>query len=347
MIHISPLAYQKIVTAQGFKTWEVGFYGITDDDDITRIHDVFMPEQECHDSRNEFNEMSVSNYAASYLKKNYSMRQLLSVWIHTHPGKGKPAPSKDDREMFDRMMEQCGNVGLMMIASENDMVGWLRVKPIKGLKRTLESVEEVTIDWTMDTVSVFRYEKWKKRHDTVVTLLPVAYVAPTGSSNYRKCPRCSSWKPQVGEARCSMSTCYTTIGTVCQECRDVMGNRCMPCYTEHLCGKNKDAIALDGPVEVTTCNGVCAKCKLEECSIRLEDYAPSEYCDTKCVDCYETFCYDRDDIPSTMNCGGTCGYCLDADACEFALSEVIEEAEAEAEYQLELREEGTGHEDNY
>jgi hypothetical protein len=383
MIYISPLAYQKIVTAQGFKTWEVGFYGITDDDDITRIHDVFMPEQECHDSRNEFNEMSVSNYAASYLKKDYSMRQLLSVWIHTHPGKGKPAPSKDDKEMFDRIMEQCGNVGLMLIASENDMRGWLRVKPIQGLKRTLESVEEVTIDWTMDTANMFRFKKWKKRHDKVVSLLPTAYVAPTGSSSYQKCLRCQTWKPMAGDMRCSESTCYTSIRTLCQECRDTMGSRCLPCWMEHLkdvkkeCEKDKEeqiraeALALVGPseeeategctgecklctiecdargetydptagdtaVDVKTCDGVCAKCPYDECNIRNEAYAPSEYCDTKCADCLETFCYDRDETPVNMNCTGDCGHCTEQEKCEYALSELIEEAEAEAEYQLKL-----------
>jgi proteasome lid subunit RPN8/RPN11 len=348
---MSPLAYQKVVTAIDFNSWEVGFYGITDDDDVTRIHDVFMPEQECNDARNEFDDASVNEYVASYLKRKYSHRQLTTVWIHTHPGSGKPIPSLDDRDMHKSMLEYGGDIAIMIIATKTHIKAWLKANTPKGLDRVVESEEDVEVDWTMNTIGKFRLDKWKKRHAQVVThLAPPAVVVHSGSASQRKCPRCFQWKPALQYRSCSNVSCSVSLLDYCQVCREATGMRCMLCctneqlvreaqarrnsggiYNPHLMGPvhddeltEEDITAVedvkDDSYTSVQCDHYCAMCPDATCEARSTPYDASDWCDAKCESCDEVYCYERTDLWTGMDCEGhVCDTCEYADRCEYSL----------------------------
>jgi hypothetical protein len=363
MIRLSPLAFQKIITAVNFNAWEVGFYGITEPDDVTAIVDVFMPEQQCNAGRNEFDEQSVSEYVAGYLKTGYHMRQLTTVWIHTHPGSGMPTPSSftggaqvGDVQMFDRMMKHGGQVGIMLIATKDSMKAWLRVKPVAGLKRSLETEEKVEIDWSMDCVNRFSYKRWKKRHSKVVTFLAPPVVTHAGSYGYgvgghnvnhipaspinEQCTECRVFKSKAGvvKRKCINAGCSNETKAICWECHIGNDRLCYSCFLASLEAdskeqEDKESVAIvdaDGRVldrEDPTCEYDCVRCYLNACSARMEEYDPAVDCIGECDTCTEPWCYSRDATPAHMNCHGGCTMCTLNKTCEYCID--LDEIEAE------------------
>jgi hypothetical protein len=347
---MSPLAYQKIITANDFKSWEVGFYGITDDDDITRIHDVFMPEQKCHTGRTEFDEKSVSQYVAGYLKNDFSMRQLLSVWIHTHPGNGVPAPSNDDWDTFNRMMDHCGNVGMMMICTKKHMKAWIKARPIKGLKIKLECTRDVEIDWTMNTLAKFNYERWKTRHERLVTeleapakvvtvpanvIVPNHHIGGTNTAVHSKCMKCHTWKADVTTRMCREVNCRLWCKDICWECYQKQDYKCVLCWEEdntvidttdvEVTGDNSLAFA---ELEVG-CDNNCICCPALECDNRTEEYDASEDCEGECCLCSEPNCEGRDAVPHHIDCKGLCDTCSELMNCEYVLLDKVKDYDDE------------------
>jgi hypothetical protein len=361
MIYLSPQAYHKIKTAIEFSTWEVGFYGVTEDDDITRVLDVYMPIQKCNDHRNEFDDADVNRYVANQLKKGLTHRQLTSVWIHTHPeasvGRAVPLPSKDDKEMHEAMVE-CGvGVSVMIILTKSAIKAWVKAK-VPGLKRVIESEEDVNVDWLMDAPEKFRVDKWRKRYERVVSHLepePVVPVVASGSGGtHRKCIKCHCWRPSQPYSPCSEQKCYLGVGDICEDCRAIMGGRCSACYEKYifireankaLCGnKAQPRLPLidtqgyeltvdDPPVESVhpdnppankdnpDCDNRCYACPMDPCPERYEEYDPSAECDADCCNCIETFCLERDQVPSDCRCLGNCANCSVTERCEWKVSE--------------------------
>jgi hypothetical protein len=349
---MSPLAYQKIITANDFKSWEVGFYGITDDDDITRIHDVFMPEQKCHNGRTEFDEKSVSQYVAGYLKNDFSMRQLLSVWIHTHPGNGVPVPSQDDWDTFNRMMNHCGNVGMMMISTKNHMKAWIKAKPIKGLKIKLECTRPVEIDWTMNTLAKFNYDRWKARHERLVTELHVPakvitipahisvnnhHIGNTLTGAHKKCLSCFTWKQDVTTRNCREIDCRLWAKDICWDCYTKQNYKCVLCWDEdskaisRLTDIPVDDVTVDDQLSFeqierpTDCDAVCIDCPALECDNRTDEYDASNDCEGNCEVCSEPNCEGRDTVPHHIDCKGLCDTCSELMNCEYVLLDKVKD----------------------
>jgi hypothetical protein len=352
-ITISPLAYQKIITANSFSAWEVGFYGITDDDDVTRVHDVFMPEQKCNAGRNEFDEASISEYVTSYLKKGYSHRQLTTVWIHTHPGSGVPAPSADDKEMFERMTDHGGDIAVMIIATKTDMKGWIRANMVRGLQRVAESTEEVEVDWSMDTPQRFITANWHKRYKRVVSELKTTVVVPVGNATTRQCSRCRVWKPFEDYKSCKNPKCFNSLATVCGSCREAMNGLCQPCWLKTPLSEQKANTHTQVQVweRPAACDYDCCNCT-EECGQRRVAHEvdttieASDYCDTDCTLCSERYCYDRTDIwPAYNDCLHTydvddfgvanCRPCSEFNLCPYAAEPLDEDEQKRFEEDIE------------
>jgi hypothetical protein len=319
MIYLSPLAYQKIITARDFNGWEIGFYGITDADDITRINDVYMPVQECDTGQTEFDDKDVNEYVTKYTKSGYSMKQLLSVWIHTHPGNGIPKPSGHDNETFGDILGM-GHSGIMIICSNNHIKAWLQVSNIAGLKESITVEQDVEIDWKMDSGQKFIYENWKKRHTRVVSLLPTKWQkeqmerenalaerpAPKfhgfGYDGSDQCPLCL--KSMTYNPCYQCDTCHKIINA-CYSCWILDDRLCNDCLAKSL----NEFEAEKDKIKDTNCDGYCENCRVSECKSRTVDYDPAQECDGDCGMCETEKCEMRDAHPAFGDCFGYCEDC--------------------------------------
>ena len=366
MIRLSPLAFQKIVTAQSFKSWEVGFYGMTLENDVTRVVDVYMPKQKCNDGRNEFDDKDVGSYVGKYLKKGYTHRQLTAVWIHTHPGAGEPRPSKDDTDMFNTLCESGGNINIMVIATKDKIKAWVKCR-IDGWPDVVESEEEVKVDWSLDSREKFTLKRWKKAHDNRVTELPAPVYNNSFSGNgpvnihrnmgfntSRQCHKCFGFKANVTDRICRNTGCDHKTN-YCWDCYTSSDGLCISCRQKAIEETHKgpkeptvQARADDRDVCPVFGDGrQCSDCNTIGCGTRKEEYVDIDNCEEDCSACLVEYCYRRSDIPDHFNCGiDGCDTCAEYHTCAFSACREAEDVDdyenhiSETDYEEEEAEQG-------
>jgi hypothetical protein len=118
-VSFTPRAWSKIMLAQhAVEDKEVGFFGISDPEDLLLITDVWMPSQEIGGASVEFDDDSIADGVEKFAAEGIYPVRCTRVWIHTHPGMAC-VPSSTDETTWDELFGG-SSWGAMVIVNDDD-----------------------------------------------------------------------------------------------------------------------------------------------------------------------------------------------------------------------------------
>jgi hypothetical protein len=106
VLRFAPLAWLKLRLFLHAGDTEVGFFGISAEDDLLYVQDLFVPKQTTSSVTVQFHDVSVADYFEDCAEKGIAPVRCGRVWIHTHPG-DSPTPSNTDEGTFGRVFGSC------------------------------------------------------------------------------------------------------------------------------------------------------------------------------------------------------------------------------------------------
>jgi hypothetical protein len=112
---IAPLAWLKLRLFLHAGPTEVGFFGVSTEDDLLYIQDLAVPKQTVSGASVSFDDESVADHFETCVEAGIPPARCGRVWIHTHPGRS-PNPSTVDEETFDRVFSSCDWAVMAIVA---------------------------------------------------------------------------------------------------------------------------------------------------------------------------------------------------------------------------------------
>ncbi len=101
-LRFTPTAWAKLLFLRDNGDTEVAGFGIAETDDLLRVTDIGLVEQECTVVTFAFKDEAVADFFDEQVDRGLKPAQFGRIWIHTHPG-ACPQPSKTDEETFARV----------------------------------------------------------------------------------------------------------------------------------------------------------------------------------------------------------------------------------------------------
>jgi proteasome lid subunit RPN8/RPN11 len=98
---------------------EVGGFGICHSDDLLRIDDVQLVQQNCTQVTVEFDDQSVADFFDRQVDAGFRPEEFARVWIHTHPGTSA-RPSQTDEDTFARVFGSSDWALMFILAQEGE-----------------------------------------------------------------------------------------------------------------------------------------------------------------------------------------------------------------------------------
>ena len=114
-LRFAPLAWLKLRLFLHAGDTEVGFFGISDEDDLLYVQDIVALKQHVTAVSVQFEDNAVADYFDHCADAGISPSRCGRVWIHTHPG-DSPEPSTVDEETFARVFGNCDWAIMAIIA---------------------------------------------------------------------------------------------------------------------------------------------------------------------------------------------------------------------------------------
>ena len=142
VLRFSPLAWLKLRLFLHAGETEVGFFGISDKEDLLNVQEIVAPKQHTTAISVHFDDVSVADYFEDCADKAIAPARCGRIWIHTHPG-SSPSPSTVDEETFARVFGNCDWAIMAIVARGGDT--YVRMSFSAGPSGTVRIPIEV--DW--------------------------------------------------------------------------------------------------------------------------------------------------------------------------------------------------------
>ena len=141
---------------------EIGFFGIADDpEDLFLVTRLMMPKQECTTVTVVFDDDDLALEADKLYSEGLEPRQVLRVWIHTHPG-NSATPSGTDWETFGNKFNDPDWAVMAILAKGGDFQAYLRERNDWYPEPTVSKIEAEIIEDEWET------DDWQKLLDEKV-----------------------------------------------------------------------------------------------------------------------------------------------------------------------------------
>jgi proteasome lid subunit RPN8/RPN11 len=102
VLRFTPTAWAKLLFLRDVGVTEIGGFGLAAADDLLRVEDIVLVEQECTAVHVEFDDQSVANLFDAQVDAGRKPAEFARIWIHTHPG-SSAEPSSTDEHTFARV----------------------------------------------------------------------------------------------------------------------------------------------------------------------------------------------------------------------------------------------------
>jgi proteasome lid subunit RPN8/RPN11 len=157
-LRFSPTAWAKIRFLLGQAKTEIGGMGISLEDDLTYVDDIFIPKQKCTSVTVEFDDDSIADFTDDMIDLGYKPNQFLRIWIHTHPGM-KTSPSAMDEDTFKRAFGNCDWAAMVIVSDVDEPYCRFQVNdgPLEGT-----FVVPVEVDFDSYDFEASNSEDWLK-----------------------------------------------------------------------------------------------------------------------------------------------------------------------------------------
>ncbi|KKN65992.1 hypothetical protein LCGC14_0475840 [marine sediment metagenome] len=175
-LRFSQLCWMKLTHLRDKTQNEIGFFGITDKDDLLLVKDVVVVKQEVSQASANFDDNGVADYFDDCVDKGLKPEQFGRIWIHTHPTFG-PSPSSIDEDTFARVFGKCHWSVMCIVAGDGTSYARLQYN-IGPKSKTIISVKVLTEMHIPD-----EYRKlWGAEYDEKVTMTNWGF--PIASAGY-------------------------------------------------------------------------------------------------------------------------------------------------------------------
>lgn len=124
-LRFSPTAWAKLLFLRDYGETEVGGFGITANEDLLLVTDLYLVRQTCDWAHVSFDDEAVADFFDQQVDAGLRPEQFARIWIHTHPG-ACPQPSATDEATFDRVFGQSDWALMFIIAQAGRSYARLR-----------------------------------------------------------------------------------------------------------------------------------------------------------------------------------------------------------------------------
>jgi len=125
VLKVTPYVWQKLLYLRDKSQNEIGFFGITKEDDPLYIIDLAVLKQKVGPASVEFDGPDIARFWMKCDSENLIPAQYTRVWIHTHPG-NSATPSGTDENTFTRHWGQSDWALMVVVARDNTTTVRLR-----------------------------------------------------------------------------------------------------------------------------------------------------------------------------------------------------------------------------
>lgn len=157
---------------------EIGFFGVADDpDDLFLVTRLMMPKQECTSVTVVFDDDDLAAEADKLYCEGLEPRQVLRIWIHTHPG-NSATPSGTDWQTFGEKFDDPDWAVMAILAKGGDFQAYLRERNDWYPEPTVTKIEAEIIEDEWET------DEWKQLLDDKVEEENIYTGYTSGSKKY-------------------------------------------------------------------------------------------------------------------------------------------------------------------
>ena len=125
---------------------EIGFFGVTPENDPFLIQQIVIPKQTCTAVSVDFDDDGLADHLESCLREGLEPWQCMRWWLHTHPG-NSASPSSTDWSTWDKAFGNCDWSGMVILAKGGDTSCHFRkVIDIASEQYVMESQIDIEIE---------------------------------------------------------------------------------------------------------------------------------------------------------------------------------------------------------
>ena len=188
--------YDKILFMRDVAKAEVGFYGISEEDDLLHLEDIQLPKQKVSVVTVDFDDAGLLEYADRMEAKDIDVARSTKIWMHTHPGPS-PDPSRTDEQTFARLVSQLDMGDWMIMYILGTTGKYYCRQDLKHENGIFQREMDVEIgEWDI-------YDEWRKEYESLVTIESsiITYKsAVTGTNKLIDTGGTSYWPSEVTDS---------------------------------------------------------------------------------------------------------------------------------------------------
>lgn len=176
-LRFSPTAWAKLLFLRDIGDTEVGGFAVTPEDDLLYVDDFILPKQTCGYAHTDLEDEAVADYVDEMIDQGYQPKQILRIWIHTHPNMSA-SPSGTDENTFERVFGGCDWAVMAIVSRNGDRYCRLQVNggPFPGAFEIPMEVDYETYDFPASDS-----EAWLGEYEESVTKRTYTYSGYAGN----------------------------------------------------------------------------------------------------------------------------------------------------------------------
>ena len=136
---------------------EIGFFGLTPENDPFLIQQIVIPKQEVTAVSVDFDDEGLADHLESCILEGLEPWQCMRWWLHTHPG-NSASPSSTDWSTWSKAFGNCDWSGMIILAKGGDTSCHFR-KAVNIQQQRV--VLEAELDIEIETSTSFEETQWE------------------------------------------------------------------------------------------------------------------------------------------------------------------------------------------
>lgn len=161
-LRFSPIAWAKLIYIRDLGNTEVGFFGISDIDDMLCVKDIAVIKQKASTVTIDFDTDWLVNWYDDQRDLGLQPVQYGRIWIHTHPA-SSATPSSTDEKTFADTFEGYSWAVMAIVARGGET--YARLKCLQPTEFEIEI--SVVVDYSL-SFDASKHEEWKKEYEELV-----------------------------------------------------------------------------------------------------------------------------------------------------------------------------------